>query len=89
MASGNLYLDDGDSIDQPATTYIDFSYDNSGKFVMTGDFGYDTGVSITSVVVLGGASNGTSVSGYGKVKRVETLVQTSIPLTGPTILQVS
>ncbi|KAK0932413.1 hypothetical protein LTR29_016016 [Friedmanniomyces endolithicus] len=88
-ASGNLYLDDGDSIDQPATTYIDFSYHNNGKFVMTGDFGYDTGVLITSVVVLGGMGNGTSVSGYGQAKRVETLVQTSIPLTKPTSMQVS
>ncbi|KAK4551744.1 hypothetical protein LTR86_010937 [Recurvomyces mirabilis] len=88
-ASGNLYLDDGDSLDQPATTYIDFSYDSSGKFVMTGDFGYSAGVSITSVTVLGGSSNGTTPSGYGKTKRAETMVQTSIPLTGPTIVIVS
>ncbi|KAK4551634.1 hypothetical protein LTR86_011008 [Recurvomyces mirabilis] len=88
-ASGNLYLDDGDSLDQPATTYIDFSYDSSGKFVMTGDFGYSAGVSITSVTVLGGSSNGTSPSGYGKTKTAETMVQTSIPLTGPTIVMVS
>ncbi|KAK1089806.1 hypothetical protein LTR48_009557, partial [Friedmanniomyces endolithicus] len=42
-ASGSLYLDDGVSIEQAAMSYIDFKYDASGHFVMTGSFGYDAG----------------------------------------------
>ncbi|KAK0269426.1 hypothetical protein LTR91_020502 [Friedmanniomyces endolithicus] len=68
-ATGNLYLDDGVSIEQAATSYITFTYDCSGKLSMSGSFGYTAGVSVTSITVLGG-SNTTSFSagGYSKVK---------------------
>ncbi|KAF2126412.1 glycoside hydrolase family 31 protein [Dothidotthia symphoricarpi CBS 119687] len=59
QASGTLYLDDGDSIEQAATSNIVFTYDN-GAFSMTGDFGYDAGVSIKNITVLG---TGQSVQG--------------------------
>jgi len=51
-ASGTLYLDDGDSIDQAGTSEIKFSYAD-GKFQMTGTYGYDAGVSIKTLVLLG------------------------------------
>lgn len=71
-ASGSLYLDDGVSIEQPATSYIKFEY-KGGKFSMTGTFDYDAGVSIERVVVLG------SQSGNQNQKMV--MKQESIPLT--------
>jgi alpha-glucosidase len=52
QAEGSLYLDDGDSIEQKATSNIKFTYDN-GKFEMSGEFGYDAGVSIKNITVLG------------------------------------
>ncbi|OAL06291.1 hypothetical protein IQ06DRAFT_373589 [Phaeosphaeriaceae sp. SRC1lsM3a] len=55
-ASGTLYLDEGEKIDQPAVSNIVFSYEN-GKFSVTGSFGYSgaSGESVTvdSVLVLG------------------------------------
>ena len=55
-ASGKLYLDDGVSLVQKATSYIHFAYDGS-KLSMTGTFGYDAGsVKIADVVLLGGAT---------------------------------
>jgi alpha-glucosidase len=52
QASGTLYLDDGDSINQTSTSNIVFTYDN-GAFSMSGDFGYDAGVSIKNMTLLG------------------------------------
>lgn len=51
-ASGSLYIDDGDSLVQPAISNIQFSYSKSGKFSMSGVFDYDAGVSIESIVLL-------------------------------------
>jgi len=87
-ATGNLYLDDGVSIEQPATSYITFNYDKSGKFAMTGSFGYDAGVSITTVTVLGSNSS-SSNSSFGTGVKRSLQVSTSIPLTGPHSMQVS
>jgi alpha-glucosidase len=50
-AHGTLYLDDGDSINQTATSNIVFTYDN-GAFSMSGDFGYQTNVSIKNITLL-------------------------------------
>jgi len=90
-ASGNLYLDDGDSLVQAATSYINFSY-SGGVFYMTGTFGYSAGVSITSVTVLGsgGSSNSSAPSTYGgNTASKKVTKQTSIPLSGPHTMQVS
>jgi len=54
-ASGELYLDDGDSLVQQGTTHIKFSYAN-GKLKGEGRFGYKTSVKIVAVKVL--AKNG-------------------------------
>ncbi|KAK3619563.1 hypothetical protein LTR56_023943 [Elasticomyces elasticus] len=81
-ASGSLYLDDGVSIEQAATSYINFTYEN-GKFEQSGTFGYDAGVSITSITVLGSNTNATA-PGYNSKVVEKTL---SIPLTGPRSVQ--
>ncbi|KAK0950431.1 hypothetical protein LTS01_025591 [Friedmanniomyces endolithicus] len=84
-ASGSLYLDDGVSIEQAAMSCIDFSYDASGHFAMTGSFGYEAGVSITSITVLGtNSSSGASAGAYGNVVTEKAMI---IPLTGPRSVQ--
>ncbi|KAK0258364.1 hypothetical protein LTR35_018165 [Friedmanniomyces endolithicus] len=84
-ASGSLYLDDGVSIEQAATSCIDFSYDASGHFAMTGSFGYEAGVSITSITVLGtNSSSGASAGAYSNVVTEKAMI---IPLTGPRSVQ--
>ncbi|KAI6896478.1 alpha-glucosidase [Hortaea werneckii] len=58
-AKGSLYLDDGVSLEQGATSYIHFHYSANGEFRMEGTFGYDSGNAITGVMVLGsGDDNG-------------------------------
>lgn len=53
QASGTLYLDDGDSIEQPKTSVINFEY-LDGLFSMTGTFGYNAGnVIVSQITVLG------------------------------------
>lgn len=74
-ASGSLYLDEGNNLDQPDTSEITFSYAN-GTFVMGGTFGYDTGnVSITSILLLGGDATANSSTSLKTMSE-------SVPLTG-------
>jgi alpha-glucosidase len=54
-AAGSLYLDEGDAITQPQTSFINFSYVN-GSFDMSGSFGYATNINIVSISVLGQGS---------------------------------
>ena len=82
-ASGSLYLDDGVSISQGATSNILFSYDGS-TLSMTGSFGYDAGdVSIASIILMGvtSAPSGTDGSSYNSTSQTLT-VQANKPLTG-------
>ena len=51
-ARGSLYLDDGDSIVQKATSEITFAY-RKGALTMQGKFGYRAGVKIAEAVFLG------------------------------------
>ncbi|KAL1867940.1 hypothetical protein VTK73DRAFT_3905 [Phialemonium thermophilum] len=51
-ATGELYLDDGVSIDQPATTSVTFKYAR-GRLSAHGHYGYDGGLKITRVTILG------------------------------------
>ena len=51
-ASGELYLDDGESLQPDATSDIAFSY-GAGKLTMQGTFGYDAGVKVAGAVILG------------------------------------
>lgn len=55
-ATGSLYLDDGESIVQKSTTLIDFTWDGK-KFTAKGHYGYNAGVKIDSIVILGVKSN--------------------------------
>lgn len=94
-ATGHLYLDDGDSLEQQATSLINFTY-TEGVFQMTGSYDYDGGVGIESVLVLGVQSEPPSVTGsggddvqysYDGETQVLT-VNASIPLTGDAALSI-
>lgn len=61
QASGSLYLDEGDAIEQPKTSEIQFTY-NNGEFRMTGSFGYPTDLVIQNITVLGGSPPGNGSS---------------------------
>ncbi|KAH7552291.1 glycosyl hydrolases family 31-domain-containing protein [Bipolaris maydis] len=52
QASGSLYLDDGDSLEQKSTSLINFSF-NNGAFSMSGDFGFETELVIQNITILG------------------------------------
>jgi len=53
-ARGELYLDDGDSLVQEATSEIRFWYDRKTRVLeMNGTFEYDSGVMIRNVTILG------------------------------------
>jgi len=79
-ANGSLYMDDGDSIDQPRTSNIQFIYDN-GQFNTAGSFDYPATVSIVRIVLL---SPGQLSGGVGKVATNGKFVQeVTIPLTEP------
>ena len=73
MATGSLYLDDGESIVQHATSFIQFKYDGArSRLDMEGTFHYDAGVVIESVRVLGR---------YAKTHRVQ------VPLSHSTTIR--
>lgn len=69
-ASGSLYLDDGESIDQHGkTTLINFSY-KDGVLSASGTFNYVTKSAISKVTVLGGGeAAGNKMSSGGEVKQ--------------------
>ena len=50
-AYGSLYLDDGESVEPAETSLIQFEY-QGGLLTVNGTFGYDSGVTITSVILL-------------------------------------
>ncbi|KAF2861484.1 glycoside hydrolase family 31 protein [Piedraia hortae CBS 480.64] len=100
-ARGSLYLDDGVSIEQPATSDIKFEY--SGRTLkMSGTFGYSTKSAIAGITILGsGSGNGTSggYGGYGSYgghhsypghrgKPRGHMMKHRIPLTGPTTIHI-
>jgi alpha-glucosidase len=51
-AEGQLYIDDGVSITQKATTLMQFKYDEK-RFTMHGNYDYAAGVKISTITVLG------------------------------------
>jgi alpha-glucosidase len=55
-ASGTLYLDDGESLEQAETSLIKFSFDGS-KIKAEGNFGFPTVLRVVSVTVMGGGDD--------------------------------
>jgi alpha-glucosidase len=51
-AEGELYLDDGESLHQPATLEVTFTYE-SGRLSLDGQFTLSTDLKIESVTILG------------------------------------
>ncbi|KAI9738956.1 MAG: hypothetical protein M1818_005270 [Claussenomyces sp. TS43310] len=82
QATGELYLDDGESLSQPATTLVKFHY-LDGLFLMTGQYGYRTESKIASITVLGRGSkpNGFSFNGAAVHNQAWSYNQTSQSVT--------
>jgi alpha-glucosidase len=57
QAEGELYLDEGDMVEQSATSLIKFVY-NKGLLSVGGDFGYKTELVVKSVTVMGAEDGG-------------------------------
>ncbi|KAK8117999.1 glycoside hydrolase family 31 protein [Apiospora kogelbergensis] len=77
-AAGSLYLDDGDSVEQKATSEIEFAFAD-GKLQITGTFGYlDENNRVAQITVLdsagpgSGAGNGKKCASYDPERRVAT-----------------
>jgi alpha-glucosidase len=64
-AKGDLYLDDGESLVQNATSQITFDY-AQGQLVVGGTFGYQTNLTIDTVILLGTSNSTEKVSLQGK-----------------------
>jgi alpha-glucosidase len=76
-ASGDLYLDDGDSLEVTESSLLHFTYEE-GVLEMDGEFGYEPGVEISGIKLLG-ATNSTC---QGHDATAKTLIQSvSLPLT--------
>jgi alpha-glucosidase len=87
-ARGSLHLDDGDSIEQPNTSQINFTFAH-GSFSMSGTYGYNAGVDVESITFLGQTGPpafisipGASSPQYTYQPGVVLVVNASIPLTG-------
>ena len=87
-ASGSLYLDDGNSLEQKGTTYVKFEFDGKA-FSVKGKYGYKSGVTVERLVFLGVGVDvkgcevdGKSVSGWKvDAKKGELVVPVGKPLT--------
>lgn len=79
-ATGQLYLDDGESINQPHTSEIQFSY-RGGHFSMTGKFDYDPGNVVISQITLLGADGAGKGGSYNSTTKVATY-KVNAKLTG-------
>jgi alpha-glucosidase len=93
-ANGSLYLDDGLSIEQSSTTFVNFTY-AGGDFSMQGDYSYPANVSIERITVLNVASKPQAVNITGapgsnftyNAASKSVIINTNIPLTQDVSLQ--
>lgn len=69
VASGFLYLDDGDSVEPKTKSELHFSYKNGG-LTSNGSFGYNPHVKLAKITILG-------------CRGKETVKNVNFPLTGP------
>ncbi len=87
-AKGSLYLDDGVSIKQASTTFINFTY-VSGDFSMSGDYNHPANVSIERITVLNVTAAPQSINITGapesnftyNARSRAVVINTNIPLT--------
>lgn len=80
-AQGSLYLDDGDSLVQLATSEIQFTYrGDTSHFQMTGSFGYNSANLVIRKVTVLGARNAGNSGDYDAAKQVATY-KVNIPLS--------
>ncbi|RFU76067.1 glycosyl hydrolase family 31 [Trichoderma arundinaceum] len=83
-ATGELYLDDGVSIEQRATTHVTFTYKN-GIFILGGSFSLRVPFAISKVTILGGKSaflKSNSGSSNSQTFNV------NLPFNGPTSIRI-
>lgn len=84
-ATGELYLDDGESINQVAITHITFTYKN-GIFILGGTFDLRVPFAISKVTILGASTSvlkpNTGASSNSKSFNV------NLPLNGPTSIRI-
>lgn len=84
-ASGELYLDDGESLRPDSTSMISFEY-SKGKLHIRGEFGYQPNVVVESVTLLGQKGvNARRVAGRNAQRQSVTKV-VNIELTGPAVV---
>ncbi|KAL2837847.1 glycosyl hydrolases family 31-domain-containing protein [Aspergillus pseudoustus] len=74
-APGELYLDDGESLEQPATLQVSFTYEDN-QLSFDGVSTLETGIHLESVTVLGGEA-------------CQRLIAVDLPLTGPRSLDLA
>ena len=83
-ASGQLYLDDGESIQPETISEIVFTYNASnGSLSVGGSFGYQTRNRFRNAILLGVVGNGTSdTNGTARGERAGKVTTLDKPLTG-------
>ncbi|KAI9932221.1 hypothetical protein ASPWEDRAFT_110472 [Aspergillus wentii DTO 134E9] len=92
-ASGSLYLDDGDSLEQASTLEAQFKY-SDGVLHIDGHFDYDADAVVETVTLLGQESDPHSGSRSGKAdyeydaSSKKVTVKTQIKLTGSSTLDI-
>ncbi|KAJ5746908.1 uncharacterized protein N7511_008604 [Penicillium nucicola] len=87
-AEGDLYLDDGESIEVPSATEVHFQY-RDGKLKISGRFGYHPAVAIEAITVLGRDSPSPRKKGVQYDAARRSLTKTvNIKLTGPAEVEV-
>lgn len=69
-ANGQLYLDDGVSLEQNGTTLVHFSY-AEGKLVADGTFGYSTETVVSHVTLLGYGSSANNQTSNLKIRGMD------------------
>lgn len=90
-ASGELYLDDGESLEPAHTSTVQFEY-QGGKLQIRGEFGYQGDVVIDSVTLLGQGQKGRTRRDAGEDDGVRQAaskkMKLNLLLRGPAIIEV-